>query len=191
MKGMKIGYIRVSADDQNPDRQLQDVALDKKFIEMASGKDTNRPQFQIMMDFIREGDTLIVHSLDRLARNLYDLRSIVQSLIEKGVEIQFVKENLTFNGNANPMSMFLLSVMGAFAEFERAIIRERQMEGIALAKKKGIYKGGRKKQLDKEKIEEILRRIYNREPKTRIARDFKISTNTLYRYLRDEMTCQK
>lgn len=185
MKGMKIGYVRVSAEDQNPDRQLHEIELDKKFVEKASGKDTNRPQLQSLMEFIREGDHLFVHSLDRLARNLHDLRSIVQELVKKGVEIHFMKENLVFNSTANPMSIFLLSVMGAFAEFERSIIKERQMEGIALAKKKGIYRGGRKKELNKEKLAEILRRIEHKDAKTKIAKDFNISTNTLYRYLRE------
>ena len=93
---------------------------------------------------LREGDTVIVHSMDRLARNLDDLRQLVRTLTGRGINIQFVKESLTFTGEDSPMATLLLSVMGAFAEFERALIRERQLEGIALAKQRGAYKGRRR-----------------------------------------------
>ena len=102
--GKKIGYVRVSSFDQNPERQLEGIELDKKFIEKASGKNTNRPKLEEMIDYVREGDVLIVHSMDRLARNLDDLRRIVFSLTEKHVSVQFLKENLTFTGEDSPMS---------------------------------------------------------------------------------------
>ena len=184
-KGNKVGYVRVSSFDQNPERQLDGLDLDRKFIDKSSGKSTERPKLEDMMDYVREGDTLIVHSMDRLARNLDDLRSIVFKLTGKKVAVQFLKENLTFTGEDSPMSNLLLSMMGAFAEFERSLIRERQLEGIALAKKKGLY-GGRKSVLSEEKMEEIDRLIEAGQKKSEIARQVKISRETLYRYLRSK-----
>ena len=135
MAGQRIGYIRVSTLDQQTERQLDGIALDQTFTDKASGKDTKRPQLELMLRFARRGDTVVVHSMDRLARNLDDLRRIVHTLTGKGVRIEFVKEQLTFTGEDSPMSNLLLSVMGAFAQFERELIRERQREGIAIAKK--------------------------------------------------------
>lgn len=181
----KIGYVRVSSFDQNPERQLEGLDLDRKFIDKASGKSTERPKLEDMMDYVREGDTLIVHSMDRLARNLDDLRSIVFKLTRKKVAVQFLKENLTFTGEDSPMSNLLLSMMGAFAEFERSLIRERQLEGISIAKKKGLY-AGRKSVLSEEKMEEIDQLIEAGQKKSEIARQVKISRETLYRYLRSK-----
>ena len=182
-KGKLIGYIRVSSFDQNPNRQLENIKLDKVFIDKVSGKTIQRPQLEAMMSFIREGDTVIVHSMDRLARNLDDLRKIVRNLTAQGIKIQFIKENLTFTGEDTPMSNLLLSMLGAFAEFERALIRERQLEGIAIAKQKGLYKG-RKPILNQEQIKEIKMRVKKGEKKARIAREFGISRETLYQVLR-------
>ncbi|HEJ1319031.1 TPA: recombinase family protein, partial [Pseudomonas aeruginosa] len=162
MHGQRIGYIRVSTLDQNPDRQLESVQVGKVFIDKASGKDTQRPQLDALLGYVREGDTLVVHSMDRLARNLDDLRRMVQQLTGRGVRIEFVKESLTFTGEDSPMANLLLSVMGAFAEFERALIRERQREGISLAKQRGVYRG-RKKALSDSRIEELRRRVEARE----------------------------
>lgn len=183
MHGQRIGYIRVSTLDQNPDRQLEGVQVSKVFIDKASGKDTQRPQLDALLGYVREGDTLVVHSMDRLARNLDDLRRMVQQLTGRGVRIEFVKESLTFTGEDSPMANLLLSVMGAFAEFERALIRERQREGISLAKQRGVYRG-RKKALSDSRIEELRRRAEAREPKAALAREFGISRATLYEYLR-------
>ncbi|MET3720355.1 DNA invertase Pin-like site-specific DNA recombinase [Arthrobacter sp. UYEF21] len=141
MTGQTFGYVRVSSLDKNTIRQLDGEHLDRVFMDQASGKDQNRQQLDALIDFARDGDTVLVHSMDRLARNLEDLRAIVRRLTEKKVQVRFVKENLTFTGDDTAMATFLLSVMGAFAEFERALIRERQREGITLAKKAGIYKG--------------------------------------------------
>lgn len=182
-KGKLIGYIRVSSIEQNECRQLESIKVDKLFTDKASGKDSDRPELKLLLDYVRDGDTVIVHSLDRLARNLDDLRKIVQILNAKEVKVQFIKENLIFTGEDSPMSNLLLSVMGAFAEFERSIIRERQMEGIALAKKRGVYKG-RKRCLTPEQVEEIKLKLVNREPKSHIAKEFQISRETLYQYLR-------
>jgi DNA invertase Pin-like site-specific DNA recombinase len=182
-KGQLIGYIRVSTLDQNPDRQLEGFQLDKIFTDKASGKDQHRPHLKELLDYAREGDTVVVHSMDRLARNLDDLRSIVFSLTQRGIKVQFVKESLTFTGEDSPMANLLLSVMGAIAEFERTLIKERQREGIALAKQKGLYKG-RKSKLSPEQIEELRKRVQETETKTQIAKDLNISRFSLYQYLR-------
>ena len=179
----RIGYIRVSTVDQNTLRQLEGLDLDKVFTDKASGKDIKRPQLQAALDYVREGDVFIVHSLDRLARNLDDLRRMVLGLTAKGVEVLFVKEHLVFNGEDSAMSNLLLSVMGAFAEFERSLIRERQREGIALAKKAGVYKG-RKPSLTAEKAHELRSRISLGERKASLAREFGISRETVYQYSR-------
>jgi DNA invertase Pin-like site-specific DNA recombinase len=183
MSSRTIGYVRVSSIDQCTDRQLADVKLDKIFTDKASGKDAQRPELQKMLDFSRDGDTIIVHSMDRLARNLDDLRKLVKNLTERGIKLQFVKENLTFTGEDNPMSVLLMSVMGAFAEFERSLIKERQKEGIAAAKNKGVYRG-RKKALTSDEAKKMLARIQAGEKKAVIARDYGISRETLYQYLK-------
>ncbi len=183
MHGQRIGYIRVSTLDQNPDRQLEGAQVSKVFTDKASGKDTQRPQLDALLGYVREGDTLVVHSMDRLARNLDDLRRLVQQLTGCGVRIEFIKEGLTFTGEDSPMANLLLSVMGAFAEFERELIRERQREGIALAKQRGAYRG-RKRALSSTQVAELRRRAEAREPKAALAREFGISRATLYEYLR-------
>lgn len=183
MHGQRIGYIRVGSFDQNPERQLDHVLVDKQFIDKASGKDTVRPQLDAMLSFAREGDTVVVHSMDRLARNLDYLRRLVQQFTKRGIRIEFVKECLTFTGEDSPMANLLLSVMGAFAEFERALIRERQREGIALAKQRGAYRG-RKKALVDDQVVELRRRAGAGEQKAALAREFSISRETLYQYLK-------
>ena len=182
-KGQLIGYIRVSTLDQNPDRQLEGFQLDKIFTDKASGKDQHRPHLKELMDYAREGDTVVVHSMDRLARNLDDLRRLVFSLTQRGIKVQFVKENLTFTGEDSPMANLLLSVMGAIADFEITLIKERQREGIALAKQKGLYKG-RKPKLSPEQIDELRKKVQETETKTQIAKDMNISRFSLYQYLR-------
>lgn len=139
--GMRLGYTRVSTLDQSTARQLDGVPLDKVFEDHASGKDTARPQLQAALEWAREGDRLVVHSMDRLARNLGDLRRVVEGLTARKVEVEFIKEGMVFNGEDTPMSKFMLNIMGAFAELERAMILERQREGVALAKRAGRYKG--------------------------------------------------
>lgn len=183
MSGKLIGYVRVSTVEQNTSRQLEGIDLNKCFEDKASGKDTNRPALSALKEFVREGDTVIVHSMDRLARNLDDLRKIVKELTGKGVTVKFQKEGLTFTGDDTPRANLLLSVMGAFAEFERALIKERQAEGIALAKVKGVYKG-RKPSVDAAMVAEMKRRIDTGEPKAQIARDLNISRETLYQHIR-------
>lgn len=183
MTGKRIGYIRVSTLDQNHERQLEGIKLDKVFIDKASGKDTDRPELAEMLNYVRDGDVIIVHSMDRLARNLDDLRRLVKNLTEQKIKIEFIKENLVFTGEEAPISKLLLSVMGAFAEFERALIRERQREGIALAKQRGVYRG-RKKSLSDLEVADLRKRVKDGVKKTQVAKDFGISRETLYQYLR-------
>src|SRR5215204_2957466 len=185
MSGQRVGYIRVSTLDQQTERQLEGLTLDKVFTDKASGKDTKRPELEHLMGFVRTGDTMVVHSMDRLARNLDDLRRIVQTLTQKGVRIEFVKEHLTFTGEDSPMSSLMLSVMGAFAEFERSLIRERQREGIALAKKSGAYRG-RKKALSPQEVAELRQRVAAGISKAQVAREAGISRQTLYQYLQGD-----
>jgi len=184
MKGQRIGYIRVSTYDQNTDRQLECEQLDRIFTDKASGKDLNRPELEELINFAREGDVVVIHSMDRLARNLDDLRKLVKSLTQRGISVQFIKEQLTFTDKDSPMSNLLLSVMGAFAEFERSLIKERQREGIELAKKKGTYKG-RKKSLSSEKVIMLQQQASRGIKKTHLAKEFGISRETLYQYLKE------
>jgi DNA invertase Pin-like site-specific DNA recombinase len=180
MKGHCVGYIRVSSFGQNTDRQLDGVHLDKIFEEKVSAKDTNRPVLKDCLEYVREGDELHIHSIDRLARNLVDLQTIVSNLNGKGVSVVFHKENLTFTGNIeNPMNKLMLQMMGAFAEFERNLIKERQREGIAQAQKKGI-KIGRGRVLQDDQIQEIKCRVALGAIKAELAKEYKISRPTLY-----------
>ena len=181
MTGKRIGYVRVSANDQNPARQLDGVQIDKKFVEYASGKSTNRPELKAMLEFVREDDTVIVHSMDRLARNQTDLKTLVFGLVANKVSVHFVNINMTFTGDDSPIARFMLDMLGAVAELERAFIRERQAEGIAIAKAQGRYKG-RAIKLNRKMIEELENRLtHTRDSKTKIAKDLGISRFTLYR----------
>jgi len=183
MSGQNIAYIRVSTLDQNTARQLDGLEFDKTFTDKASAKDTNRPALQDCLDFIREGDTLHIHSIDRLCRNLRDCQELLDSLLAKGVSVIFHRENLTFTGQDDSMSKLMLQMMGAFAEFERNLLRERQAEGIAKAKAAGKYKG-RKRALSKEQLEEIKTRLNQGEKKTALAGEFEVSRQTLYAALK-------
>lgn len=179
-RGMDIGYIRVSSYDQNISRQLEGIRLDRVFTETLSGKDVFRPALVQCLTALREGDTLHVHSIDRLTRNLQDLLALLSELIGKGVSVRFHKEKLSFSGESSPFQKLHLHIIGAVAEFERAFIRERQREGIALAKLKGKYKG-RKSTLTARQVEEIALRLARRERATVIAKDYGVSRQTIYR----------
>ena len=185
MTGKRIGYVRVSTEEQNPDRQLEGIELDKKFVEFASGKSTDRPQLKLLMDYVRDDDVVVIHSMDRLARNLRDLHNVVDHFVKLGASVEFMAERLTFDGDVNPMGQLLMSMMGAFAEFEFNIFKERQAEGIAIAKKKGKYKG-RKKALEGDQLEALVEQYATRKSLGAIAKSFGISHTTLYRYL-DEL----
>ncbi len=180
-KGQSVGYIRVSTLDQREDRQLEGVELDRRFTDHVSGKDTKRPQLTALLSFVREGDTVVCHSMDRLGRNLDDLRKLVFGLTERGVRVEFRKENLVFTGDDSPMANLLLSVMGAIAEFERQLIRERQREGITLAKRRGVYKG-RPATLSADVVTTLVAKLAAGEKPSVVAREFGISRMTLHRY---------
>jgi DNA invertase Pin-like site-specific DNA recombinase len=182
--GNRIGYKRVSSADQSTLRQLDGMTFRKVFEDHASGKDTNRPGLQDALEFCREGDTLVIHSMDRASRNLSDLLNLVRGLNDRGVSAEFVKEGLTFSGNDKPGARLLLSVMGACAEFERDMIRQRQKEGILLAVAKGGVFKGRKKTLTPAKADELRARVASKTvSKAAVAREFGISRETLYTYL--------
>jgi DNA invertase Pin-like site-specific DNA recombinase len=182
-KGQLVGYVRVSSLDQNTARQLDGLDLDRIFEDHASGKDTHRPQLQEMLRFVRDGDTVIVHSMDRLARNVDDLRTLVMDLTSRGVRVDFHREGLTFTGERNPMNTLLLTLLGAVAEFLRAQILENQREGIAKAKQAGKYRG-RKPALTTAQVQDVRQRVQAGAQKTALAREFGISRETLYTYLR-------
>lgn len=187
---MDIGYIRVSTFDQNTARQntaFEKVRLDKVFEDKASGKDVHRPELERCLEMLREGDVLHVHSIDRLARNLQDLLSLLSALTERGVTATFHKENLTFTPDKeNPFQRLQLQLIGSVAEFERSMIRERQREGIAIAKAVGKYKG-RKPGLTPEQVEEIRQRIERHGEKVaRLAREFRVSRQTVYQHLKNQ-----
>ena len=177
----RVGYQRVSSLGQHTERQLDGVNVDKMFIDHASGKDTNRPELARALEYLREDDVLVVHSMDRLARNLEDLRRIVRELTGKGIRVEFVKENLTFAGDDSPMNTLLLSMLGAVAEFERSMILERQREGIAIAKAAGKYKG-RKASLSQTQASELLERVAQGESVTALATEYGVSRQTVYNY---------
>jgi len=183
MSGQRIGYVRVSTITQNTDRQLDGLDLDEIFEDMVSGKDMLRPQLEAMLKHVRKGDAVFVHSMDRLARNLDDLRKLVKDLTGRGVQIHFMKEQLTFSGEKNSMAELLLNVMGAFAEFERALLLDRQREGIAIARQKGAFKG-RKRKITDEQIAEIQARVAKGDKKAHIAADLGVSRETVYQYLK-------
>lgn len=141
MTGQNIGYIRVSSEGQNTVRQLDGIKIDKEFVDTMTGSTKNRPQLEACLNYLRLGDALHVHSIDRLARNLRDLQEIIEGLVVKGVTVKFHSENLTFTGDNNPMATLTLQMMGAFAEFERTMIRSRQRQGIDAAQKEGKHLG--------------------------------------------------
>lgn len=183
-KGQTVGYIRVSSLDQNSARQLDGVHCDKVFTDKASGKDTERPQLQALLGFVREGDTVLVHSMDRLARSLGDLEGIVKGLTSKGVAVTFVTQGMTFTGDDSPMNTLMLQLLGAVGQFERSLILERQREGIAIAKAKGVYKG-RKPSLDTEGKAKLQAMVKEGMSKAKIAEVLGISRTTLYANLQD------
>lgn len=177
----QIGYVRVSGNRQNTDRQLDGITLDKTFTEKQSGKSaSDREQLQMCIDYARDGDTLHVHSIDRLARNLADLQVLAARINGKGVTVQFHKEGLTFTADSsNPMNKLMFQMLGAFAEFERSIIKERQREGIDKALEKGV-KFGAKPKFSNEQIAEIKARRIAGERVADLAKVFDTSRQTIY-----------
>ena len=186
MSGKSIGYIRVSSISQNTERQLHGVELDRIYEDKCSGKNTDRPALKECLSYLRDGDTLHCHSIDRLCRNLSDLLNLVKGLLARGVSIVFHKENMRFEaGKTDQFQELQLSIIGAVAAFERQMILERQREGIALARQKNRYKNcGRKKALSDSQIDLIRQRIANGERKTALAREYGVSLQTVYTHCR-------
>ena len=185
----KVAYARVSSQDQNLDRQLEmfkSIKPDRIFTDKASGKNMDRLGFQDMLSYVRDGDHLYVASMDRLARNLKDLLEVSELLKKKGVAIHFLKENLSLipSGDQSPISKLLLSMMGAVAEFERALIRERQAEGIAPTKNRGVYKG--RSPVSATLISQAKEKIAMGVPISRVAKNLKIGRTTIYKYLKEK-----
>jgi DNA invertase Pin-like site-specific DNA recombinase len=182
MAGKRIGYARGSSANQNLGRQLeqlQTAKVDKIFSDRISSKSLERPQLQVMLQYLREEDTLVVCAMDRLARNLNDLKQLVDSLNAKKIVVQFLKGSLSFPGDSSSMSKVLLNLLGAFVEFEREQIKERQEEGLAPPKKVG-----RKRVLLPDQLLAIKQRLADGAKKTELARELGISRETLYQYLR-------
>ena len=185
---MDICYIRVITVDQNTasqDAACDGLGLNKAFEDHASVKDVHRLGLERCLEVLREGDTLHVHSIDRLARNVLDLLSLLSELTGRGVSVKFHKENLTFTPDKeNPFKRLQLQVLGSVAEFERALIRERQKEGIAIAKAAGKYKG-RKPSLTPEQVAELRKRVdVDGEKVARLAREYGVSRQTVYEHLK-------
>ncbi len=177
MVGQVVGYVRVSSVDQNEARQVEALGtVDRLFSEKVSGKNTDRQQLQEMIAYVREGDTVRVKSPDRLARSTTDLLALVRHLKDKGVAVEFV-DNPSLNTDT-PQGEFMLTILAAVAQLERETIRERQAEGIAIAKLKGTY--DRSVKLTTEKIEEARRKVDSGVPKAAVARELGVSRQTLY-----------
>jgi DNA invertase Pin-like site-specific DNA recombinase len=185
MVGQVVGYVRVSSADQNPDRQLEAIGpCTKVFTDKISGKSrAKRTGLAALMDYIREGDTVRVASMDRLGRSTRDLFNLVDEITAEDAAVEFVKERITVDKNgATPMEALMLGVMASFAEFERSLIRERQAEGIALAKTKGKYEQTPK--LTAHDVEQAQAMIDLGLPKTEVAARLGVSRQTLYAALR-------
>ena len=184
---MKVGYTRVSTVEQSTARQDLGSDVERVFQDKASGKDTNRTALIEMIEFVRDGDEVVVYSIDRLARDLRDLQSIIQRLNDKGVGVHFVSEKLTFSGAAcDAFAKLQLQMLGAFSEYERRIIKQRQAQGIAKAKERGVYKG-RKKQIDEA---QIIRLTAEGNSQTQVAELIGVTRMTVYRALKKQRLLQ-
>ncbi|MFC7489448.1 MULTISPECIES: recombinase family protein [unclassified Knoellia] len=187
MPGQVIGYVRVSTVDQNPDRQIIAIQAalgsepDRWFTDHSSGGSTDRPALSAMLTHLRDQDVIVVSSMDRLARSVVDLDQLVSRLTARGVTVRFLKEGLSFQatGKADPLSVFQLQVMGAFAQLERALIRDRQREGIDAARARGVYRG-RARRLNGAQVAAARAEISTGVPKAVIARRLGIARQTLY-----------
>lgn len=183
MSHQLIGYVRVSSQGQNTARQLAGIKLDMEFIDKVTGSNLDREKLRECIAYVRKGDTLVVDSVDRLARNLQDLQEIITKLTNKGVIVRFVKENLIFTSNSDPISILMLQMMGAFAEFERTIIRSRQREGIDAAKKAGKHLGRPFIRTNKNLISTINQLKEQGFNISQIAASMNVSRATIYKVL--------
>ncbi|MBR0425715.1 MAG: recombinase family protein [Clostridia bacterium] len=183
---MKVGYVRCSTEEQNEARQLvmmEDQKVERIFTDKKSGKDTDREAFKKMMAFVRAGDTVIVESISRIARNTKDLLSIVAELTEKGVDFVSLKENID---TTTPQGRFMLTVFGALAELERENILERQREGIEIAKAEGKYKGRKPISTDETQFIKTCKRWRNGEiTATAAMKELNLKPNTFYRRVKE------
>lgn len=186
MSHQVVGYIRVSSQGQNTARQLAGIELDKEFVDMVTGSNKDREGLKECLAYVREGDQLLVDSIDRLARNLQDLQEIVDNLIKKGVSVKFIKENLTFNAHKDPMATLTLQIMGAFAEFERTMIRSRQKEGITQARLAGKHLG-RKPKVDNKFRKVVKEKRESLQSIRSIAKELNVSRATIYKALEAPM----
>lgn len=180
---MDFGYKRVSTLDQITDRQLDGIVVDRVFEDKLSGKDRNRPQLDLLLSIIRPADVIHIHSMDRLARNTRDLLNLVEEINNKGGKIIFHTEHLTFEPNkTDPYQVLMMTMLGAVAQLERSLLLQRQKEGIAIAKSKGKYKGGKTK-LSPKQVEE-LKELSKTKSISALSKLFNISRPTCYGYLK-------
>ena len=192
MAGKKIAYIRVSSEGQNTsrqDQQIEELCVDKVFTEKVSGKNIqDRPQFQLLLEYAREDDVIYCADLSRWGRSLIDIKTTITDLTKRGVTVTFLKENLTFSGNDDPMSNLLLGILSSLSEWERAVIKSRQMEGVKIAQEKGIYKErcGRKPTLSEEQMKEVRKRVESGEKRSDVALAFGVSRQTVYNLVASE-----
>ncbi len=189
---MKIGYIRVSTEEQNTARQevlMSELGVEQVYVDRVSGKTTDRPALKQMMEFVREGDTIIVESISRFARNTRDLLELVEQLAIKRVEFVSRKESID---TATPTGRFMLTVFAAIAELEREYILQRQAEGIAIAKANHKYKGRRPMRIDEAKFVALCREWQDgKRTATSIQKEFGITATTFYRWYKERFDKQK
>ncbi len=176
-----IGYIRVSSEGQNIDRQLVNVHLDKTYIDKVSGATKNRPQLSACLAYMRQGDTLHIHSIDRLARSLRDLQDIVDALVKRGITVHFHTEHLIFTSEENPVSTMMLQLLGVIAQFERTLTRKRQREGIDIAQAKGKHCG--RPSVDFNRRNEAIEHSKNGLSIMGISKAMNLSRTSIYKLL--------
>lgn len=182
-KGQVVGYARVSSRDQNEARQIEALGeVDRLYSDKASGKNADRPELEALIGYVRDGDTVLVKSPDRLARSTKDLLTLMERFREKGASVEFV-DNPSLNTDS-PQGSFMLTILAAVAELERQVILERQAEGIALAKKRGVY--ARQPKLSKDQVSEARDRVTGGVPVARVARELQVSRQTLYAALKGQ-----
>ena len=182
----RIAYIRVSSEGQNTsrqDQQIEELCVDKVFTEKVSGRNIqDRPQFQLMLDYAREDDHIYCADLTRWGRSLIDIKTTISDLTKRGVSVTFLKENLTFTGKDDPMSNLLLGILSSLAEWERSVIKSRQMEGVRIAQQNNVYRErcGRKPKLTDEQIKEVKQRVEAGEARAAVAKEYGVSRQTVY-----------
>lgn len=180
---LKVGYARVSSRDQNLERQLSQLkaaGCNKIFAEKLSGASADRPELHAALEYMRPGETLVVESMDRLARNTVDLLNLVRDATDKGVYVEFLAEHLTFGPEEEAIPSLMLGILGSIAQFERTLIRERQAQGIVEARERGAYKG-RSKSLGDEEVRTLRELASLGLSKSEIGRRLRISRATVYR----------